>query len=161
MIIWPWLLSIFRPTDMGNPISDPTVKDSLTVAHAVKASSFADPADVLSFKKCKARGGSDQECFKVGDNGRGCWGHLTAQDSIPMCALPPDDMIERFGTIAKAAEAQVRVTVSGRSVICILADRMPWKKNVKNGAGIDLNPAAGKALGLRPPFFVSASWEWV
>jgi hypothetical protein len=129
----------------------------------VLASSFADLADVRAFERCKARGKSDQECFKVGDNGRGCWNDITAQEVTPMCALPPDDVVERFGTFSsKARFAMVRVTVlkTGRSVVCVLADRMPWKKNIKNGAGIDLNPAAAKALGLKPPFLVPASWEW-
>jgi len=42
--------------------------------HKVIASSFADPADVRAFKRCKAQGKTDQECFRVGDNGVGCWG---------------------------------------------------------------------------------------
>src|SRR5947207_12121824 len=44
------------------------------VVYSAKASSFADPADVAAFKRCKERGGSDQDCFKVGDNGIGAWG---------------------------------------------------------------------------------------
>lgn len=128
----------------------------------VLASSFADPADVRAFKRCKAKGGSDAECFKVGDNGIGCWGDLTAQDQTPMCALPPDDMIARWGSVAKAKRKRVRVArENGISVECILADRMPWKKNIKNGAGIDLNPAASRRLGLKPPFLEKVAWEWV
>ena len=45
----------------------------------VTASSFADPADVKAFNHCKAQGKTDQECFKVGDNGIGQFGKLTAQ----------------------------------------------------------------------------------
>jgi len=37
---------------------------------------------------------------------------------------------------------------------------MPWKKNIHNGAGIDLNPDAVRALGLEPPIMVPAKWEW-
>lgn len=118
-------------------------------------------ADVAAFQRCKAKGGSDAHCFKYGDNGIGCWGDNTAQEAIPMCALPPDDMIARFGTIAKARHARVMVRANGRSAECLLADRMPWKKNIKNGAGIDLNPGAAKRLGLTPPFKVPAEWEWV
>lgn len=135
--------------------------------HQVKASSFADPADVAAFKKCKRDGGywrkgvwnpgsSDEHCFACGDNGIGKWGDDTTAP-IPMCALPPDDW-KPLGQ--KARGAKVRVTASGKTIICELRDTMPWKKNIKNGAGIDLNPAAVKALGLKPPIMVPATWEW-
>lgn len=129
------------------------------------ASSFADPADLRRFKACKSRGGTDQECFKVGDNGIGCWGDLTAQEHTPMCALPPQDMEEKWGSVANAKHKRVRVTILGRkrnttkTVICILADRMPRKPN-RSGAGIDLNPAASAALGLTPPHLATVQWEW-
>jgi hypothetical protein len=128
----------------------------------VPASSFADLADVRAYQRCKAKGKSDAACFKVGDNGVGCWGDITAQEETPMCALPPEDIIARWGGIkAKAARGRrVLVRSYGREVICILADRMPAKTNIKNGAGIDLNPAAAKQLGLTPPFIVKAEWEW-
>jgi len=126
----------------------------------VIASSFADPKDVKAFMRCKALGKSDKECFAVGDNGIGCWGDNTAQDTVPMCALPPDDMQAKFGAWKKAKRAKVRVRVGSGEVVCILGDRMPWKAYIKNGCGIDLNPAAAKALGLRPPFKVQAEWEW-
>lgn len=116
------------------------------------ASSFADPKDLADYAKSGSLGD--------GDNGIGCWDDRTAQEEIPMCALPPDDMIEKFGSVKAAKHAKVAVKANGKSVICLLADRMPWKKNIKNGAGIDLNPAAAKRLGLRPPFMVPAEWEW-
>lgn len=133
----------------------------------VLASSFADMADLRAFERCKAQGKSDVECFKVGDNGVGCWGDKTAQTEIPMCALPPEDMEEKWGSLAAAKHKKVLVTLTGhggkltrRMVVCLLADRMPARRNIKNGAGIDLNPAAAKALGLVPPFMVEAEWEW-
>lgn len=46
-----------------------------------EASSFADPADVRAFERCKAEGKSDQACFRVGDNGIGQFGKITAQDT--------------------------------------------------------------------------------
>jgi len=127
----------------------------------VLASSFADLADVVAFQRCKAKGGTDQQCFKVGDNGVGCWGDVTAQETTPMCALPPDDMEERWGSVKAAKHKAVKVRANGRVVVCLLADRMPWRKNIKNGARIDLNPAAAKVLWLKPPFKVEAEWEWV
>jgi hypothetical protein len=129
------------------------------VSHAVKASSFADPADVRAFKRCKGEGKSDQECFKVGDNGIGCWGDDTTGNT-PMCALPPEDMTEKWGSVIGAKHMRVVVSANGRTVTCVLGDRMPARKNVKNGAAIDLNPAAAKALGLKPPFMVDAVWKW-
>lgn len=126
-----------------------------------KASSFADLKDVEAFKKCKATGKTGIECFRLGDNGVGCWGHNTAQLHTPMCAVPPDDMIEKWGSIKAAKLKHIKVTANGKTIECVLADRMPWKKNIKNGAIIDLNPAAAKALGLKTPFMVKCSWDWV
>lgn len=125
--------------------------------HKVKASSFADPADVAAFKRCKAKGHSDEYCFAYGDNGIGCWGDDTTTN-VPMCALPREDWIA-FGSAARGKK--VLVAAGGKSVVCELRDTMPWKRNIKNGAGIDLNPAACKALGLKPPILVDATWEWV
>lgn len=130
------------------------------MTHRTKASSFADPADVAAFRRCKAKGKSDQECFKVGDNGIGCWGDDTSAGSGPSCALPPEDMIDRWGSVAKAKHRTVIVTANRHSVACILKDRMPSRKNIKNGAGIDLNPDAVKALGMKPPIMVAATWSW-
>ena len=135
----------------------------------VLASSFADLADVRAFERCKAQGKSDAFCYGKGDNGVGCWGDKTGQEETPMCALPPDDIVAKWGGMKSklARGRRVLVTLTGaggkltrKSVVCILADRMPWKRNIKNGAGIDLNPAAAKALGLVPPFLVPAEWEW-
>jgi len=125
--------------------------------HHVKASSFADPADVRAFKRCKARGKTDQQCFRVGDNGIGCWGDDTTAPR-PMCALPRDDW-KHLGAAARGA--QVEVTANGLTVICELRDTMPWKRNIKNGAGIDLNPEACAELGLTPPVMVRATWRYV
>lgn len=126
----------------------------------VIASSFADPADVAAFKRAKARGLSDTQAFAVGDNGIGFWGDNTAQTTTPMCALPPEDMIERYGFVHKAARKPVLVTYKGRSITCILADRMPHRANIKNGAGIDLNPAAIAQLGLPKGAMVVVDWRW-
>jgi len=125
------------------------------------ASDFASLADLRAFQACKAKGKSDAACFKVGDNGVGCWGHVTAQEHTPMCALPPEDMIAQFGSVAKAKLALVRVTTNGRSVNCVLADRMPKKANITNGCGIDLNPAALKKLGLTSPIKITCEWQWL
>lgn len=125
--------------------------------NTVLASSFADPADVAAFRRCKKQGKTDLECFAVGDNGRGRWGDDTTKD-VPMCALPPEDW-EFLGSRARGAS--VLVTCGDKKVICELRDTMPHRKNIKNGAGIDLNPAAWSALGFTPPQLRQVTWRWM
>lgn len=125
--------------------------------HHGLASSFADPADIEAFRRCKKEGKSDQECFRVGDNGMGKWGDWTAEGTGPACALPPEDW-EPFGE--KARRKGVFVRANGKTLYCLLKDTMPRKENIRNGAVIDLSPDAAKALGLEPPFLVGASWRW-
>jgi hypothetical protein len=127
--------------------------------HHVIASSFADPADIAAFKKCKKTGKTDKQCFAVGDNGIGCWGDDTT-GKVAMCALPPEDMIERWGSVARARLKPVRVTIGKKTIVALLGDRMPARANIKNGAGIDLNPAACKALGVKIPLKTPATWSW-
>ena len=126
----------------------------------VFASSFADKADVAAFKKAKAKGMTDQEAFKFGDNGVGFTGLDCTDEAIPFIALPREDWMERFGSKAKASRQPVMVTINGKTVTCIIGDTMPSRKNIKNGCGIDLAPGAQKAFGLTPPFKVSAEWKW-
>lgn len=118
------------------------------------ASSFADPADVRAFKRCKLTGKSDLKCFAVGDNGIGQFGADTAQEHTPMCALHKTDMIKRWGSVNGAAHKKVVVDVNGKEVVCSVEDRMSAPGR------IDLNPAAAKALDLKPPFLVDCVWQW-
>lgn len=126
--------------------------------HHVMASSFADPADVSAFRHCKALGGSDQECFRVGDNGVGKWGDDCTAGSGPKCALPPEDWLARWGVNAR--HAKVLVTIGDKSVLCAMDDTMPHRANITNGASIDLNPDACAALGVTPPLMTKATWQW-
>lgn len=159
-----WMAAISKqgqPTKPTPPPAAPAAKPAVPAAsgrvHSVKASSFADPADVRRFRACKAAGKSDMECFKVGDNGVGCWGDDTTVDRA-MCALPREDW-EPLGNQA-ARGKKVIVSANGLTIVCELRDTMPRRANIKNGAGIDLNPAACKALGLRPPIMLPATWRW-
>lgn len=120
-----------------------------------KASSFADPADVVAFHRCKAEGKSDQACFAVGDNGIGQFGKNTAQDTIPMVAVHHDDMVAKWGSVQGAAHRPVEVTVNGKSFNATVEDRIGVKDR------IDLNPACAKLAGLQPPFIVPCSWKWL
>ncbi len=119
----------------------------------VLASDFASLADLAAYQKAKKTGLSDKEAFKVGDNGRGCWGDLTAQLHTPMCAIPPETMTEMFGGKTQARHMKLIVVdpATGRQCICVIADIMPKRANIKNGCGIDLNPAALQVLGLKSP----------
>ncbi|HYJ07308.1 MAG TPA: hypothetical protein VEX43_19420 [Chthoniobacterales bacterium] len=120
-----------------------------------KASSFADPADVQAFKACKATGKTDLQCFAVGDNGIGKFGADTAQTKTPMVAVHPSDAIAKWGSMLGAAHRPVRVTVGSRKVIAFVEDQLG------KAGRIDLNPAAAKELGLKPPFLVDCVWEWL
>lgn len=119
-----------------------------------KASSFADPADVVAFHRCKGEGKSDQACFAVGDNGIGQFGANTAQDIIPMVAVHHDDMVSKWGSEHGAAHRLVDVTVNGKTFIASVEDRIGVKGR------IDLNPACAKLAGLQPPFVVPCTWGW-
>jgi hypothetical protein len=132
---------------------------SRELLHHVYASSFADHADVMAFRRCKARGGSDQECFKVGDNGEGYWGDDTTGPEL-MVALPPEDMIERWGSVDAAKHKPVAVTVGTLTKICKVADTMPHRVHITNGAGIDFSPSTCEAFELEPPVMVLAVWSW-
>lgn len=127
--------------------------------HQVMASSFADPADIAAFRKCKAQGNSDEFCFKLGDNGIGFMGD-DCTTSTPMCALPVEDWMERWGSKQNARLKPVVVTANGKTVVCLLGDTMPRRANIKNGAGIDLSPAAVAAIGKKPPLMIAATWSW-
>lgn len=133
-----------------------------TLAHARpisgKASSFADQRDVAAFRACKALGKFDQECFKVGDNGIGCYGDDTTNINIPYVAIRPDDMIAFWGSVDAAKHKSINLTIDNTTHECIIGDRMPWAKNVTNGAVVDLAPGAQALFSLRPPFIVNCSW---
>ena len=118
------------------------------------ASSFADTADVAAFNRCKAQGKTDQQCFKVGDNGIGQFGKITAQTKTPMVAVHASDMIAKWGSVPGAAHRSVTVTVNGKTISATVEDRIGVKGR------IDLNPAAAAALGLTPPFLVPCTWNW-
>lgn len=138
----------------------PTIASPSGETHKVKASSFADKADVSAFKHCKALGGSDQECFKRGDNGVGFTGSDCTDESIPYIALPPEKWKPKFGSAVRATGAGVNVTIGGKTVLCFIGDTMPHEANITNGAGIDLAPGAQKAFGLHAPFMVDAEWSF-
>jgi len=119
------------------------------------ASSFADPADLRRFNKCKERGGSDQDCFKVGDNGIGYWGDDCSSGSGPACALPP----EVIDDLKLTRGSPVTVFHGDNKTVALLKDHMPHIRNLANAARIDLNPDACAELGLTPPVMSRVTYE--
>jgi len=142
--------------DKALPSREPQPKPSAaqTLKFKCEASSFADPADLRAFNRCKATGKSDLACFAVGDNGIGQFGKITSQETIPMIAVHKTAMVAKWGTIAGAAHKRVRVSANGRTIEATVEDR------ISALGRIDLNPACAKLLGLNPPFTVPCSWEW-
>lgn len=120
--------------------------------HSTTATSFADPRDLRQFDKCKANGGSDHECFAVGDNGIGLWGDKTGEGTGPCCALPSAAWHDYYNTARKKL---VLVRVGERTLTCELRDTS-GSRDV-----IDLNPDACAMLGLRVPVKQPAVWRWV
>lgn len=135
----------------------PPEKDN--VVHKVLATSFADPVDVAAFRRCKANGNSDTFCFGKGDNGIGYWEDDTTTDR-KIVALPPEDMVERWGSVDSARGKLVAITIGGKEVVCELLEKMPHRANIHNGAGLDMNPATCRAFGLTPPVKTAAEWRW-
>jgi len=112
-------------------------------ARGIQAS--RDPKDVEDFKKCKAQGKTDKQCFAVGDNGIGSLAKLTAQTTTPMVAIHPSDAKKRWGSMdCCGAPSGAGDRRQQRSVVASVEDQL-------GVAGrIDLNPAAAKELGLNP-----------
>lgn len=135
-------------------------EDHLDISkHSGKGSSFADPADVLAFRRCKNQGNSDSFCFKYGDNGVGKWGDDCTEGSGPAVALPPEDW-QPYGASARKRKVLVSLPDGSRSVVAELRDTLPHKANITNGAIIDMNPDTCAALGLMPPVMVDVVWSW-
>ncbi len=117
------------------------------------ATTFADPADVERYRRAKARGLSDQEAFKYGDNGIGKWGDDTTRADDPIVALPRD-------LPGVAHNRPVLLSGPSGTVVARVADVMPKRANIRNGAGIDLNPAAAAAVGATAGK-VPVSWKFL
>jgi hypothetical protein len=127
------------------------------VVHRGMASSFADPADLIAYKHCKATGRSEEECLAVGDNCIGVWDDPTGQGTGLSCALIPEDIRERWGTLRNGKHRLVRVSANGKTIVCVLKDILGHHK----GVVIDLNPDACAALGKSPVNFMKpCSWSW-
>ena len=122
------------------------------------ATSFATPSDFQAYALAKAQGKSENEALAIGDNCIGCWGDKT-NGSQAYCAIPPEHMIQVFGSFSAAKHQRVLVSCGKRSCVALIGDVMPHLANIKNGAIIDMNPALCRGLGL-PCENVSVTVSW-
>ena len=133
-----------------------------------KASSYGDPADQRRYRQRVARelaAGKNQEQAeaegrKVGDPGLGWMGNDITELGTPWVAVPQDDWKDRHVTKRRAHRCLVEVEINGVARLCVLGDTMPWRRNIRNGAVIDLAPGAAKLWGLKAPFMAPVRWRW-
>jgi hypothetical protein len=132
--------------------------------HLVIASSFADPADLFAYQRALALGMSEKQALAFGDNGIGArelGGYPTVAGTGPACALPPEDIEEKWGIVEEGRDRRVKVSNRTSEVITTLKDKMPPRAHITTRARIDLNPDACAALGLTPPVMSPVVWSWV
>jgi hypothetical protein len=134
---------------------------SINGVNTCKATSFADPADVAAFRKCKAEGGTDEHCFAFGDNAIGAWGNDTSAGSGPQVALPPEVLIALYVSLTHAKGKNIVVTnlANGKSVQAVVEDLMPHLGHEVSGAGIDCNYDTVAELGEEAPMSITVTWR--
>lgn len=121
-----------------------------------EASSFADPADIEQFRRCKQTGKSDVACFAKGDNGIGQFGKVTAQEHTPMVAIHRTFMVQRWGSVLASAHRGVELSIDNGPVIqCTCEDR------ISAPGRIDCNPAVLRISGRKAPLKAKAKWRWL
>lgn len=112
--------------------------------------SFADPADIAAFKRCKAKGFSDMVCFQYGDNGIGLWGDSTVEGTGPSVALAK----KRWEHLWHPAGTKVLVRYKDKVVEAQLKDSSGTRDVC------DMNPDTCAALGLKPPVKEPVKWRF-
>lgn len=121
-----------------------------------KFTSFATYKDLVGYINCLLAGGSENGCYKKGDNGTGASGKRTAQTSTPMCALPKKAIVDRWGSTRAGWGKNVECSFAGHKIVCEVADIAP--------AGVcDLNPASLIEAGLddETELNVQGTWRWL
>lgn len=111
------------------------------------ASVFANPADLADYAK--------HHSLATGDNGVGAWGDDTTSDTEPMVALPRDTI-----TDADHGRQVIVMGASGTPFTARVADKMPATANIRNGARIDLNPAAARLAGHPGDGLAPVRWRF-
>lgn len=136
-----------------------------------KATSYGDARDQAIYKQIVAEalshGFSPAEAARrgrvKGDPGIGWMDNDLSDLTIPWVAVPHDIWMNEFGSKHLAHKAKLRVTIHGKSVVCVLGDEMPPSNitRAKNGSILDLAPGAQAAFNLTPPFVVDCTWQWL
>jgi len=123
---------------------------------SARATSFATYKDLLGYISCLLSGGTETSCYTKGDNGRGCWGDITATESVCAVAVPKSEMTKKFGDWHKARKAKVSISLNSRTFTALVLDCSP------DGI-LDLNPGALLAAGYSPETELStpATWSWL
>jgi len=148
------------PDGVWGPVTESALRAAVAHFswHKTKASSFADASDLEAFLRCKAKGKSDIECFKVGDNGIGYSGIVTATEAECYAALTRAALEAAWGSLKNAVQRKIEVRCGNKTALGAIGDYM--SPDLASGATIDLNPGFAKALGLKPPFIAEVSWRW-
>lgn len=152
--------------EIGAPVDGQWTMEDQEAFNAIKSdgtwrktkfTSFADPADVVAFKKCKRETGrSDIFCFGRGDNGIGQFGKITAQEHTAMVAIHGDEMERMWGSRQGAAHRPVEIKLPGTDLIV----EATCEDRISAEGKVDLNPGAFTRLGLKAGFTVPGLWRW-
>ena len=145
--------------------------------HQGKATSFAGLSDLVAYIDCLVRGKTPDSdspdidtlanyCLNTGDNGRGCWGDITAQLRQAMCAVSENDMIAQWGSKDAARGKSIHAQLVPDENGVVQGHGNPFQVQVYDDGPqdvIDLNPAALVAAGLAPDTELSCpvQWQWV
>lgn len=143
------------PDNVWGPQSQAAL-NALLGLHIGKASSFADPTDIIAFQKAKARGLTDHEAFAFGDNGIGEWEDDTTKGN--WCAVSKADIIANWGSLDAGKHQDIIITIAGKTHTVSVGDIMT--PNLSSGAVVDMNPGACALFGLKPPILVPVQWRW-
>jgi hypothetical protein len=100
---------------------------------------FATPEDLVAYRKTGS--------LAKGDNGIGYFGGVDTTGAVPYVAVPRD-VLDPTGRPDPRKRHFVEVVApNGAKKVIQVGDVLPAVRNIRNGAVIDLNPAAAKLLG--------------
>lgn len=118
---------------------------------STQASTFADPKDIAAYKAAKARGLSEEDALKVGDNGVGSsrLGGIDTTKTVGV-AIPPDVLEAQLGKDPAAwRKARVRVTIGDQTFLVPIVDEGPGSGPVSRGVGTDLSAPFAYGVGSK------------
>jgi hypothetical protein len=113
------------------------------------ATRFADPADLQRYQDAKARGASEEQALRVGDNGIGAsdLGGISTPNTYGI-AVPRSYLTEHFGNDpADWRKARATITYGDQQVQVPFVDLGPGQKPQARGVVTDLTDPLARALG--------------